>query len=30
MTQVRTPAGSGAGTGTGSEQTGNSSTTLKL
>mgnify|MGYP003131768836 CR=1 FL=1 len=28
MTQVRTPAGSGAGTGTGSEQTGNSSTTL--
>ncbi len=28
MTQVRTPAGSGAGTGTGSEQTGSSATTL--
>ena len=28
MTQVRTPAGSGAGTGTGAEQTGGASTTL--
>ena len=28
MTQVRTPAGSGAGTGTGAEQTGGESTTL--